>query len=401
MSSTVDSTQRVRPPPGRMRIRDLLPNLRLGRHSPGPLNSLTDVPGVLVHTQSILLPKTAHHHEVNTGVTCILPRKDFVDQGCYASVFRFNGCGEMTGSHWIDETGLLNSPIVLTNSYSVGAAYSGIYQYCRSQLAVKQGPEKGLCNGFILPVVSETFDGYLSDIGAMAVTPEHVVQGIESASAMQVPEGNTGGGTGTICQGFKGGTGSSSRVIDGLISEGGEGSKPVKYTIAALVQTNFGTSRDLRVGGVPVGQLMKEEVIADASTRREDEGVKDGSIIVVLATDAPLHPLQLQRVAKRASVGFSRVGGWGSNSSGDIFLAFSTSHHVPRDPAFSWKPTVGQSVQVVQDVTSNALFEAAADVTEEAIYNALCCAQDMRGPAGRFVKALDLQKLKKIVDNYL
>ncbi|KAL7952820.1 DmpA/ArgJ-like protein [Trichoderma compactum] len=322
-----------------MRIRDLLPNLRLGRHSPGPSNSLTDVPGVLVHTQSIALPKTAHHHEVNTGVTCILPRRDFVDQGCYASVFRFNGCGEMTGSHWIDETGLLNSPI-------------------------------------------------------------HVVQGIESASAMQVPEGNTGGGTGTICQGFKGGTGSSSRVIDGLISEGGEGSKPVKYTIAALVQTNFGTSRDLRVGGVPVGQLMKEEVIADATTRREDEGVKDGSIIVILATDAPLHPLQLQRVAKRAAVGFSRVGGWGSNSSGDIFLAFLTSHHVPRDPAFSWKPTVGQSVQVVQDVTSNALFEAAADVTEEAIYNALCCAQDMRGEAGRFVKALDLQKLKIIVDKH-
>ncbi|KAL7928625.1 DmpA/ArgJ-like protein [Trichoderma chlorosporum] len=401
MTSTADSAQRVRPPPGRMRIRELLPNLKLGRHHPGPLNSLTDVPGVLVHTQSIVLPKTSDHHEVNTGVTCILPRRDFVDQGCYASVFRFNGCGEMTGSHWIDETGLLNSPIVLTNSYSVGAAYSGILQYCRSQLAVKQGPEKGLCNGFILPVVSETFDGYLSDIGAMAVTPEHVAHGIASASSMQVSEGNTGGGTGTICQGFKGGTGSSSRIIDGLILEGGEESKPVKYTIAALVQTNFGTSRDLRVGGVPVGQLMQEEVIANATTRREDDGVKDGSIIVVLATDAPLHPLQLQRVAKRAAVGFSRVGGWGSNSSGDIFLAFSTSHHVPRDPAFSWKPTVGQSVQVVQDVTSNALFEAAADVTEEAIYNALCCAQDMRGPAGRFVKALDLQKLKTVVDKHL
>ncbi|PTB62787.1 DmpA/ArgJ-like protein [Trichoderma citrinoviride] len=388
-----------------MRIRDLLPNLKLGRYPPGPLNSITDVPGVLVHTQSIILPKTAHHHEVNTGVTCILPRRDFIDHGCYASVFRFNGCGEMTGSHWIDETGLLNSPIVLTNSYSVGAAYSGIYQYCRSRLAVQQGPERGLCSGFILPVVSETFDGYLSDIGAMAVTPEHVARGIELASAQRVPEGNTGGGTGTICQGFKGGTGSSSRVIDGLIlGGGGEGSNPtaVKYTVAALVQTNFGTSRDLRVGGVPVGQLMKEQVASEATTsRREDEGVKDGSIIVVLATDAPLHPLQLQRVAKRASVGFSRVGGWGSNSSGDIFLAFSTAHHVPRDPAFSWKPTVGQSVEVVQDVTSNALFEAAADVTEEAIYNALCCAEDMRGPAGRFVRALDLHKLKSIADKYL
>ncbi|KAL6852025.1 DmpA/ArgJ-like protein [Trichoderma novae-zelandiae] len=284
------------------RIQDLLPNLKLGRYPPGPFNWLTDVPGVLVHTQSVILPKTAHHHEVNTGVACILPRRDFIDQGCYASV----------------------PP----------------YQYCRSRLAIQQGPERGLCNGFLLPIMSETLDGYLSDIGAMAVTPEH---------------------------GFKGGTESSNRVID------------------------------LRVGGVSAGQLMRDQVPSDARTRREDEGIKDGSIIVVLATDAPLHPLQLQRVAKRAAVGFSRVGGWESNSSGNILLAFSTSPHVPRDPAFSWKPTVGLSVRVMQDVTSNALFEAAADVTEEAIYNALCCAQDMRGPAARFVSALDLHKLKSIV----
>lgn len=401
---------------GRMRIRDLLPGLKLGRHPPGSLNSLTDVPGVLVHTMSIILPKTASHHRVNTGVTSILPHRDFVNQGCYAGVFRFNGCGEMTGSHWIDETGLLNSPIILTNSYSVGAAYTGIYQYCKSQLTAKDGPERGLCNGFILPVVAETYDGYLSDIGAMAVTPEHVVQSIGSASDKQVPEGNTGGGTGTICQGFKGGTGSSSRVIDGLLLGAAEGNQQVKYSVAALVQTNFGTSRDLRIGGVPIGQLMAQEDSAERTqpsvssppltsnmtgTRREGEGVKDGSIIVILATDVPLHPLQLQRLAKRATVGLSRVGGWGSNSSGDIFLAFSTANHVPRDPEFNWKPTVGQSVQVVQDVTTNAIFEAAADATEEAIYNALCCAEDMRGPAGRMVKALDLERVKKIMEKYL
>ncbi len=413
-------------PHKRKRIRQVLPDLQIGRHPPGRLNSLTDVPGVLVHTQSLNLPKTATHHEVNTGVTCIMPRRDIVDSGCYAGIFRFNGCGEMTGSHWIEETGILNSPVVLTNSYSVGAAYSGIYQYCIRHLATKDGPEKGLCNGFILPVVAETFDGYLSDAAAMAVTPEHVVRGLESVTADPVPEGNTGGGTGAVCQGFKGGTGSASRVVEGLVKgdKDGRPDKTVTFTIGALVQANYGTNRDFRIGAVPVGLLMMKDEkrrlqrteqstthaaaptstqssLPTFSTRAENEGVKDGSLIVVLATDAPLNPLQLQRIAKRATVGLSRTGGWGSNSSGDIFLAFSTGVSVPRDPAFSWKPTVGQNVPIIQDVTTNALFEAAADATEEAIYNALTCAEDMRGPAGRVVKALDLHLLQKIMNEHM
>lgn len=307
----------------------------------------------------------------------------------------------MTGSHWLDETGLLNSPIVLTNSFSVGACYSGIYEYAvREYTDQKTG---GTANWFLLPVVAETCDLFLNDIAAMAVTPEMTVRGIDAATSDRVPEGNTGGGTGMRCHGFKGGTGSASRLIDG-VEFGGEKS----YTVAALVQANYGVKRDLRIGGVPVGRLLVEqETAADAAEAQKQEEVaaknmatKDGSIIVVLATDAPLHPVQLQRLAKRATVGISRVGGWGSNSSGDLFIAFSTAEKIPRAPEFSWKPTTEQKVSVVQDVTINALFEAAADTTEEAIYNALVAAEDMEGPLGS-VKALDHQKLKEIMQRYM
>lgn len=173
------------------RIRSVLPNLHLGRFPTGPFNSLTDVPGVLVHTQSIHLRATASHHEVNTGVTTILPCADWFESACYAAYFRFNGAGELTGSHWLDETGLLNSPIAITNTLSVGACYNGINQYA----VTNHRTPNGLIDWFLLPVVAETYDGYLSDAGAMKVTSEHMVKGIESAGAYKVPEGNTGGGT--------------------------------------------------------------------------------------------------------------------------------------------------------------------------------------------------------------
>ena len=307
----------------------------------------------------------------------------------------------MTGSHWLDETGLLNSPIIITNSFAVGACYTGIYEYCIR----KHRDAKGLCDWFLLPVVAETYDGFMNDIGALAVKPEHVVQGIENASAEAVPEGNTGGGTGMLCHGHKGGTGSSSRVIDGLIGTvESKDQKPTKYTVAALVQCNYGKLSDFRIGAAPVGRL-----IAEARDRADEDKLagmeaakdkKDGSIIVVIATDAPLHPLQLQRLAKRATVGLARVGGWGSNSSGDIFLAFSTAHRIARAPPFSWKPTVAQQIPVIEDVSINALFEATADVVEEAIYNALCMAQDMTGPSGE-VKALDLERVRAMMEKYL
>lgn len=379
-------------------IRGLIPKLHLGRHVPGRLNSITDVPGVLVHTQSIIkkAPETERGHAINTGVTVILPRRDWFENACYAGYFRFNGSGEMTGSHWIDETGLLNSPIVLTNSFSVGPCYSGIYQYAIREHAKSGKP----ADWFLLPVVAETCDLFLNDIAAMAITPEMVVDGIDNASDAKVPEGNTGGGTGMTCQGFKAGTGSASRVIESI-----EFGEVKRYTVAALVQANFGAKRDLRFGGIPVGRIMIEREEATSAAAREDHEIKrmaskDGSIIVILATDAPLHPVQLQRLAKRATVGVSRTGGWGSNSSGDIFLAFSTCERIPRNPSFSWKPTVEQKVSVVQDVTINALFEAAADSTEEAIYNSLVEAKSMDGPLGS-AKAIDHDELKEIVEKYL
>ncbi|KAA8652745.1 P1 family peptidase [Aspergillus tanneri] len=358
-------------PPTRPRVRDLLPKLHLGRHRPGLLNSLTDVPGVLVHTESIHRLSTNTSHAINTGLTTILPRRDWFNYGCYAGYFRFNGSGEMTGSHWLDETGLLNSPIILTNSFSVGACYTGIYEYAVREYRDK---ESGLVDWFLLLVVAETCDLYLNDIGAMVVTPDMV-------------EGNTGGGTGMVCQGFKGGTGSASRIIDGLVF-GAE----VMYTVAALVQANYGAKRDLHFGGVPVGRLIAEQdaiVTAEEESQREDaRKAKDGSIIVVIATDAPLHPTQLQRLAKRATLG-------------DIFIAFSTAEKIPRAPDFSWKPRVEQNIAVVQDVTINALFEGAADATEEAIYNALIGAEDMEGPRGKYSKALNYVKLQTIMEKYL
>lgn len=207
----------------------MIPNIIIGRYPTGPLNSLTDVPGVLVHTESI------HRTDptiVHTGVTTILPRREWFHQGCHAAFYKFNGSGEMTGSHWLEETGLLWSPIILTNSFAVGPCYSGVYEYA----VPKYKNKDGLADWFLLPVVGETYDGILSDIGAMVVSSDMTVRGIERASAERVPEGNTGGGTGMMCQGYKGGTGSASRVIKGKARDEQGAWVDKEYTVAALVQ---------------------------------------------------------------------------------------------------------------------------------------------------------------------
>ncbi|KAI0007596.1 DmpA/ArgJ-like protein [Xylariaceae sp. FL0662B] len=389
----------------RMRIRDLLPNLHLGDWKPGPLNSLTDVPGVRVHTQEIFADKGA----VNTGVTSILPRDAWFHKACYSGIFRFNGSGEMTGSHWINETGLLHSPIIITNSFAVGAAYQGIYEYAIKAL----GAARGQIDWFLLPVVAETFDGYLNDLSRFAVKPEHIVRGLENVSSNRVREGNVGGGTGMICHYFKGGTGSSSRIIEGFDSQ----DQPKSYTVAALVQANYGRPHHLRISGVPVGRILAQEAAkaaendpAKKSAREElerEKDRKDGSIIVIIATDAPLHPTQLQRLAKRATVGLARVGGNGHNPSGDIFLAFSTGNEIPvqsismeRRSVDPFKPTP-VTVDLVDDSSINGLFEAAADATEESIYNALCMAETMVGNQGHKIEGLPLGKVKDIMEKYM
>jgi D-aminopeptidase len=367
----------------RGRVRDILPKLYLGKWQTGPKNSITDVPGVLTHTQSIHLPKSDVHDVVHTGITTILPRKDFFFNACYAGIFRFNGNGEMTGSHWINETGLLHMPIIITNTFAVGAAHQGVNEYGVKYFTNSDGE----VNWFALPVVAETFDGYLNDVRKFAVQPEHIIKGIESATSGAVEEGNTGGGTAMMCHQFKGGTGSSSRVIYGC--------KEDRYTVAALVQANYGRQETLRIGGVPVGRLLAQE-----EDVKETPGKKDGSIIVIIATDVPLHPLQLQRLATRATVGLARVGGNGNNGSGDIFLAFSTANKIPvqHDPD-DIRPRIIQ-VEVLDDETIDAVFSAAADATEEAIYNALCSAETMTGRRSRTVEALPLERVRRIMEKY-
>ncbi|KAI8185752.1 hypothetical protein KHU50_008643 [Colletotrichum sp. SAR 10_65] len=377
----------------RGRIRDILPNLHLGTWPAGPKNSITDIPGILASTQEI------HTDEgVNTGVTVILPQKDWFKDACYAGVFRFNGSGELTGSHWIEETGLLASPIVLTNSFSVGDCYRGIYEYSIKNYS----NEKGEVEWFLLPVVGETFDGHLNDISKLAVKPSDVINGIETATDAPVREGNTGGGTGMICHYFKGGTGSSSRVVEGF---DGEGNKK-NYTVAALVQANYGKAAHLRIGGFPVGRILEKEKADSFVEVAKHKDKKDGSIIVIIATDAPLTPIQCQRLAKRATVGLSRVGGYGHNPSGDIFLAFSTGNHIPvqtismeRREVDPWKAKA-LKIESIDDTSINGLFEAAADATEESIYNVLCSAETMTGFCGRTIEALPLDRLREIMKKY-
>ena len=403
----------------RARVRDILTSLFLGFHRPGPKNSITDVPGVLVSTKSIRLPVNHNSRRpisvINTGVTTILPRKDWFNYSSYAAIFSFNGSGELTGSHWINETGLLSSPIIITNSFSVGAAYSGIYQYAVREYTNKKTK---LANWFLLPVVAETFDGVLNDIAAMVVTPDIIVKGIDEASTEAVKEGNTGGGTGMLTMGFKAGTGSASRVVPAIIR-----GERTEFIVGCLVQANFGEEKDLRFGPVPVGRLFAEEdrnkgLEGPSWARRSVElgekpsvspsrKAKEGSIIVVLTTNAPLNPTQLQRLAKRATIGLGRTGGLGGNSSGDIFIAFSTASKIPREPPTKEEPhkahftaTVELSVDVVQDTTINGLFEAATEAVEESILNALCMAETMEGPQGDRAEAIDLDRLKRVVTGY-
>lgn len=394
----------------RQRVRELLPTVYLGRYSTGSKNSLTDIPGVLVSTQSIHESPNypnAPAGSINTGLTTILPRKDWFNKACFAGIFRFNGSGEMTGSHWIEETGLLHSPIVITGSFGVGSAYNGIYEY-----GIREHSEAdGKVDWFLLPVVAETFDGFLHDVTKFAVTPQHVVKGIDEASSDAVKEGNTGGGTGMVCHWFKGGTGSSSRIVPA--------DEDKSYTVGALVQANYGAMRDFTIAGAPVGRLIFEEQERKVKENPEDPELlaqarllfkvaaakekKDGSIIIIVGTDAPLHPLQLQRLAKRATVGLSRVGGWGANPSGDVFLAFSTASELDVQTETSaggkkidrWTPReVG--IDMIDDTTINALFEATADAVEEAILNAVFKAETMKG-FNATLDALNLDKVKELM----
>jgi D-aminopeptidase len=306
----------------------------------------------------------------------------------------------MTGTHWIEESGLLHSPILITNSFAVGPCYTGIYMYAIEHYG--KGKEVG--NWFLLPVVAEMFDGHLNDLRQFAMTPEHVVNGITNAHEEPFAEGNVGGGTGMMRQGWKDGIGTSSRIV--------LGENEVPYTVAALVQANYGRLQHLYISGVPVGRILQKRNASSKAAATHDKEYdeakdrKDGSIIVVLATDAPLLPGQLQRLAKRATIGLVRVGSYTNNLSGDLFLAFSRAAEIPVQTVTGQHKAVNPfrpkliDIEATDNQTINGLFEAAADATEEAIYNALSMAETMTGNIGCTVEALLLQATRGIITSF-
>ncbi len=345
------------------RIRDL--GVTIGALPPGPDNAITDVPGVLVGHRTVV------HDEpriARTGVTVISPRHDRIwDDYAFCGWHNFNGNGEMTGIAWIEESGMLGSAIGLTNTHQVGLVRDTF---------VKYSVESGYTDGFILPVVAETYDGWLSDIDAFHLEESHVRQAFEALAGGPVPEGNVGGGTGMICHDFKGGIGTSSRVVADA------------WTVGVLVQANYGQRHDLRIDGVPIGRHIDDVEVPLARTEPPD--AREGSIIVIVGTDAPLIPVQCRRLAQRATVGLARVGGTGRNGSGDIFFAFATGNRLPSSADGLYR------LEMVPHEDLNPFFDAVADATEEAILNALCAAETMQGHRGRTAHALPHDRVREL-----
>ncbi len=349
---------------GRARLRQL--GLSIGMMQPGPNSAITDVAGVRVGYATLIRNEP---RVVRTGVTAIWPRgQETWAVPAFAGVFSFNGNGEMTGTAWIAEQGLLASPIGITNTCSVGVVRDAI-----CALAVRDAAPAP----WYLPVVAETYDGWLSDIASFPITSEIAMSAFDAAADGAIAEGNVGGGTGMICHEFKGGTGTASRVV---VRDG------TRYVVGALVQANHGSRELLRVGGVPVGQ----EIRPDAVPSHRMIPHEAGSIIVVLATDAPLLPIQCQRLARRATIGVAWVGGLGANGSGDIFLAFATGNRIGLSEPVS-------TVRMLSPDAMTSLFQAAAEATEEAILNALTAAETMTGIHGRTAHALPLDRLRAVV----
>jgi L-aminopeptidase/D-esterase-like protein len=337
--------------------------------APGRWNAITDVPGVAVgHTTLI------DGDSVRTGVTAILPRGkgDESKWPCFAGFYSLNGNGEMTGTAWIEESGLLDGPILLTNTNSVGVVRDAVIAYA----AGRWKPSDDAWTAWSLPVVAETWDGTLNDIYGMHVRAEHAWLALDTAEAGPVAEGNVGGGTGMICYEFKGGIGTASRLL--AAKDGG-------YTLGVLVQANFGLRHQLRIAGLPVGQEIRDGLVRSNDT---------GSIIIVVATDAPLLPHQVKRLARRAALGLARTGGVAGNGSGDLFLAFSTAN-----------PKAGEETGIVPiamlpNDRMGALFEATVGATEEAIVNALVAARTMTGHRGHKVLELPHERVREVLKRH-
>ncbi len=362
----------------RKRAREL--GITIGHMPPGPLNAITDVQGVSVGQVTLIEGEgelIVGKGPIRTGVTMIRPHQgDVARDPVFAGYHQLNGNGEMTGIAWVEESGFLTSPIGITNTHSVGTVRDAIIGW------EVRGDTFDEDLTFGLPVVGETSDSTLNDINGFHVRPEHVFTALDTATSGPVAEGNVGGGTGMICHAFKGGTGTSSRVVE---AAGGA------WTVGVLVQANYGSRHLLRIDGVPVGEEIPEAVVPQAWRRKppaNDQGA--GSIIIIVATDAPLLPHQCKRLAQRATIGLARVGGFGSNGSGDLFLAFSTGNR-GIDPAGNLALS---SVRCFPNLEISPLFEATAEATEEAIVNALCMAETMTGINDRRCEAIPLDLLQ-------
>jgi len=373
------------------RARDL--GLPIGG-TPGALDAITDVSGVEVGHTTLVSGSgklIVGKGPIRTGVTVVHPRGKANPDPVFGAWFTLNGNGEMTGTTWLQESGILEGPIAITNTHSVGVVRDAILQW--------QVGKPGM-QPWGLPVVAETYDGSLNDINGFHVRPEHVASALDGARGGAVQEGNVGGGTGMVCHGFKGGIGTASRKLPA--EQGG-------YTVGVLVQCNYGARRDLRIAGVPVGEeildlqpciasrdssMAGQRRLCDAAAgqTRNDDGA--GSIIVVVATDAPLLPHQLKRIATRVSLGVGRMGGWGQNPSGDIFIAFSTANSgvgASNDSA---------SVRMLANPRISPLFTATTQATEAAIVNAMLAAETMTGANDLRVFALPVDRLKAAMKKY-
>jgi D-aminopeptidase len=366
------------------RYRDL--GLTVGDLPPGPGNAITDVTGVRVGMTTLIEgdgPLVIGQGPVRTGVTVVMPHEGIADHPVFAGCHTLNGNGEMTGLEWVRESGTLTTPLAITNTHSVGVARDAL-------VANEIARRDGRSSFWSLPVAAETYDGALNDINGMHLRAEHVHAAIAAASDGPVPEGNVGGGTGMICHEFKGGTGTASRVV----GAGG-------YTVGALVQANHGERERLTVDGVPVGREIPRTLVPSAWDEEEAVALGGaGSIIVVVATDAPLLPHQLDRLAQRASIGIARAGGAGNHSSGDIFLAFSTAN-AGRLASYKLEgPVSPVEVAMLPDAAITDLFWGVAEATEEAILNAMVSAGTMVGRDGVTAHALPHDTLVQIMTRY-
>jgi D-aminopeptidase len=364
----------------------------------GPLDAITDVAGIEVGHTTLISGSgklVVGQGPVRTGVTVVHPRGRRNHDPVFAAWFTLNGNGEMTGTTWIQESGLLEGPVAITNTHSVGVVRDAIIQWEVSQ--------KNALQPWWLPVVAETYDGGLNDINGFHVKPEHVLAALDGATGGLPKEGVVGGGTGMVCHGFKGGIGTASRKLTD--AQGG-------YTVGVLVQCNYGARRDLRIAGVPVGEeipdlaacIANNDPLPPDSPRRHcgtpvgrarDDAPEQGSIIVVVATDAPLLPHQLKRMATRVSLGIGRQGGFGGNSSGDIFIAFSTAN------ARAWyNDGPVTDLKMVPNDRITPLFQATAQATEAAITNALLAAETTTGANDLRVYALPVDRMLQVMKKY-